>query len=307
MAEEADVAARVLPGGFGGLYERFPGNGTSGTLVVYLEDLGKQDEVAVALPQLLQCGGAYPGWLGSLVSTLDMEFRHGRYTGSEILTYLRAVEPLRDDPDVWGVANDPETNRVWVGLRTGAAVGRLQQALASLSVPLDVVTLEAPPPTTGTEPFAVLTSPVTPDPGLLPLGGFGFWFRVRYTNSQAEPRYPDWCVGGDPDTPIAYFAHTLQQWHGATWRTIFTPTCVAVLLAPREVAPGETATDSVPSAAARRLDARPVWDTPRITGTYRFVGQVYTTLTATPPYIVNLAPLDEQVSAPFRVVSNLPF
>ena len=307
VAEEADIAARVLPGGFGGLYERFPGSAGNGTLVIYLQDLSKKDEVAELVPQLLRCGGAYPGWLGELVSATDVTFRQGRYTGSDILSFFKAVQPLRDAADVWGVANDPEANGLWIGLRSAAAVNRLQQAVAQRGVPLDAVMFEVPPPSSGAEAFVVTPSSVAAEQGTFPLGGLGFALHVRYTNNQASSRYPDWCVGGDPANPIGFFAHTLEQWDGSAWRTVYTPICDAVLLAPREIAPGEQAIDSIPFAGARRLNSLPAWETARIEGTYRLVAQLYTKTVPIPPYLADLAPLGERAAAPFHILSDLPF
>jgi hypothetical protein len=308
VAEEGDIAARVLPGGFGGIFLDI---GSSGSiqLVAYFRDVSLAAEARRDLRDLLACGGAYPGWASQLLqgSIENIAVRQGLYTGSELLSYLRALGQLTTDPDVWAVELDPETNRVWIGLLGGSGIVRIQQAVTAKAVPLGATVIEAPPTVTNTEPFEVLNSPVSTTGESDPFGTLFFSLRVRYSNRQASPRYPDWCVDPDLDLFTAYFLHIIEKWDGAQWKEVRRPLCNLVLLAPRSVNPGETATDSVPVAASRRLNTRPYWQTARITGTYRFVGKVYMSMTTTPPFVAELAPPEEQVSAPFRLINTLPF
>lgn len=311
VAEEGDIAARVLPGGFGGLYQEFGGN-SNGILVAYFNDLSVSGEAKTDLRKVLLCGGAYPGWAGVLLSTdLDaIAIRQGLYTGSELLSYLRALEPLKNDAGVWAIELDPEANRVWIGLTTGSALTRIQESIAARSVPAGAVLIEVPPPTTSAEQFQVLDSPAVTvdegDPGVL-----FFSLRVRFTNRQTSPRYPDWCVDPDPNSLTTYFLHTIQQWNGTQWKEVKAPLCNAILLPPRFVGPGESVTDSVPVVGVRRLNAIPHWLTARITGTYRFVGKVFRSTIPNPqggpPLVTDLAAPEEQVSAPFRLINTRPF
>lgn len=311
VAEEADIAARVLPGGFGGLYQEFGGS-SDGILVAYFKDSAPSTERKTDLRNVLLCGAVYPGWAGRMVTT-DLQaigIRQGQYTGAELLSYLRALEPLRSDSAVWALEVDPETNRVWIGLTEGAELTRIQQAVSARSVPTAAVTIEVPPPTTGSEQFEVLDAPVTAEEAPDEVGVFGFWLRVSFTNHQTSVRYPDWCVNLSIERFLAYFAYTLQKWDGTQWKTIHGPICVSVLLPPRSIAPGQTATDSVPVPGVRRLNAEPRWRTARITGAYRFVGKVYMSTTSDgsgPIFLSDPAPAEEQVSAPFRLINTTPF
>jgi hypothetical protein len=302
VAEEADLAARVLPGGFGGLYQDI-----GHSLVAYFKEsvsFGVKQDLAA----LLACGGAYPGWAGVLVvaDPTAVIVRQGQYTARELLSYFRVLEPLKADPAVWGLEVDPETNRVWLGITDAAQLTRLQQAVTGRGVPLAAVQIEVPPPTTGVEQFEVL-DPAIATRGAAALGVFSFQPRVRFTNRQSSTRYPDWCGG----VAWSFFLGAIEKWNGTGWRVVYGFTCTANLLAPRAVPSGESVTDSLPVAGVRRLNAGPAWLTARITGTYRFVGRVYTATTPNPqggpPLLVNLAAQQEQVSTPFRLTNALPF
>lgn len=310
VAEEADIAAQALPGGFGGLYQDI-GNSPR-TVVAFFKDVSAPGELVADLRKLLLCGGAYPGWAGQLLRT-DFDaitIRQGQYTGTELLSYLRALEPLRSDPDVWAMEIDPQINRLWIGLTISSSSNRIQQAVLAHSVPSGAVLLEAPPPTTGTEQFEILNSPVE----AIDAGAFGVLFfplQVRFTNRQASTRYPDWCIDQDQQTFTKYFGHTIQQWDGTQWKEVKSPVCVLVLIAPRAIGPGQSATDSVPVVGSRRLNGIPWWRTARTTGTYRFVGKIYRSTTPNPAggpdFVSDLAPMEEQVSAAFRVVNTTAF
>lgn len=301
VSEEADIVARVIPGGFGGLFQDF---GFTNNLVIYLQDLSKTDLAEAALRRLLNCGAAYPGWINRLVRTDVIQDRQGQYTASQLLSYSIALSPLRGDPEVWGLEVDPEINRIWIGLRAVAALPRIQQAVASAAVPSGAVSIEVPPPVTGTEPFTVLDAVVITTPHDTANGVFYGTARVQYTNRYAETRYPDNCISGDGE--YVSFLYRIEKWDGRAWKGIHDPICLAIALQPSPVLPGESRTDSVPFVGVRRLMAAPLWKTARITGTYRFVGTVYLSTTPNPPYLINPAP-EEQNSTPFRMVHNLPF
>jgi len=312
VAREAAVAARVLPAGFGGLYQQFS-EGAAGSVVAYFKDPTSKADLRQALLDLLVCGGAYPGWAGELVQA-DYEMiqiQAGQYSADELLAFLEALAPLKSDPDVWAVDVDPQLNRVWIGLSLSAASGRVAGLVTSLGVPSAAVVLETPPPTTGDEQFEVI-SPLpaaTVDGGIA--GLFYFPLRVRFTNHQSATRYPDWCVNPDPETLTAYFNYKLQQWNGSVWNDIVSPVCELVLLPPRPVAPGQSVVDSIPVTGSRRLKTIPWWRTARITGTYRLVGSVYMSTVPNPnggpASVADPAPSTEQVSRPFRLSNGLPY
>lgn len=300
VAEEADVAARVTPGGFGGLYE----NLESERLVVTLKNPAQSGPAEAALRALLNCGGAYPGWADELVTPSTMGFRSAEWTGTELLAYLRALQPVRSDPAVWAMEIDPELNRIWIGLRSAGDIARMRQSVTDLAVPLGAIVLEPPPPATGVEPFAVLEDPMPTqtDPKL---GVFGLSFHVRYINTFSEPRYLDRCPDSfSPHTNVRYF---LERWDGTEWKLAFAPICELTALRPTALNPSEAHTDSVGNTAVRRLKAIPIWRTVRITGTYRLLGSVYLTETADPPYVADPAPEAERRSAPFRILHGGSF
>lgn len=302
VPEEADIAAKVLPGGFGGLYQDI-GQG----LVAFFKDAVAW-EVKRDLVKLLECGGAYPGWANVLASTdvSTVILRQGQFTATELLTFFRALEPLKADPNVWSIEIDPETNRVWLGITEASELVRIRQAVTDRSVPLAAVQIEVPPPVTGLEQFEAL------DPAITPQGGeaLGIMFaklRMRFINRQSATRYPDWCFRAD----WASFLGSIEKWDGASWALVTGFVCIAILLPPRAVQPGEAVNDSVVVGGSRRLNTIPVWRTARTTGTYRFVGRVYTSTVPNPsgghPLVSDLAPPAEQVSTPFRVLNMLPF
>src|SRR5690242_10488457 len=148
VAEEADLAARVLPGGFGGLFQEIAPN-SDGVLVAYFKDPTKTG-VKTSLHTLLLCGAVYPGWAGVFVVTdfNAIAIRQGKYDATELLSYRRALEPLKSDPVVWGLEIDPESNRVWLGITDPSQLTRIQQAVANRAVPATAVSIEVPPPTT---------------------------------------------------------------------------------------------------------------------------------------------------------------
>ncbi len=300
VAEEADIAARVIPGGFGGLYQ----NLESQRLVVTLKDPAASGPAGTALRALLYCGGAYPGWADELVTPAVMGFRSAQYSGTELLSYLRALQPVRGDLGVWAVEVDPELNRIWIGLVNSSEVPRIRQMVSDRGVPLAAVALEAPPPTTGAEPFAVLENLVLTEAGPA-LGVFRIIFHVRYTNPFPERRFLDRCP--EPFSLHTNVRYVLEKWDGTNWQLVFAPICELTALRPTRVDPLQAHTDSVDNAGVRRLNALPVWRTARVTGTYRLVGSVYLSETAGPPFVANPASDLERRSAPFRIRNTAPF
>jgi len=308
VAEEADIAARVLPGGFGGLHQEL-GVNSDGVLVAHFKENDTTDNLKANLRTLLLCNGAYPGWSGRMiVSDLSsIVIRQGQYTATELLMFLRALESLRSDPVVWAIEIDPELNRVWVGLRNASDLSRIEQLVTQRGVPPASVSIEVPPPIRGDEQFQVINGDVQTRPFPGEFGALWFPLAVRFTNLQESPRYAQWCVEGEAQSAIRYFEYVLERWDGSQWKIAKYTVCATVLMPPRSILPGESATDSIPIVGARRLNTVPPWLTARITGTYRFVGMVYESLTATPPFVADPAQAEEQVSVPFRLVNTLPF
>jgi hypothetical protein len=300
VAREADVAAQVVPGGFGSLWQDF----LAGQLVVYLEDPGKAAEASTTLKIVLRCGGAYPGWADTLVNLSIMTFREGQYTGTELLSYLQALESLHDDPSVWALEVDPERNRIWVGLREASDKARIETAVASAGVPLAAVLIETPPPTTGSEWLTVRDATVAAPAGRSP-GTLEGTLAVQFTNHAPADRQLAQCLlPGAADLHLCYH---LEQWDGSAWKRVFSPIYVAIAARPRTVAPAESVADAGSVVASRRLNMVPEWGTARITGTYRLIGRVYLNQIASPPYVADAAPEAERVSAPFRLLNLAPF
>jgi len=304
VAEEADIAARSLPGGFGGLYQEF-GASSDGFMVAFFKDTSSAATRKADLRKLLLCRGAYPGWTGVFLTTelSQIEIRQGQYTGTELLEYLGRLESLKGDASVWGIEVDPEQNRVWIGLEDPAQRGRIEQLAAAQGVPSGALAIEGPPPVTGSEQFESLSPLIATDPAPELPGVFGFALKVRFTNRQASVRYPEWCA----DQGLRYFRYTLQKWNGMEWKLVKATVCALILFPPRPVGPGESVTDSIPVTATRRLHTFPPWLSARITGTYRFVGAVYMDTTSGPggfTVVTNLAPLEEQVSVPFKILNR---
>ena len=301
VAEEADIVARVIPGGFGSLFQDFR---SSNDLVIYLKDPSKRNSAEQALLQLLTCDVVYPGWFSHLIKADVIDVRQGQYSATELLGYFHSLGQVRTDPDVWAVEVDPETDKVWIGLRSAAALSRIQQVVATIGVPAGAVSIESPPPVTGSEPFTVLDTDVPTTPHPTDNGVFRAATRLKYSNHFGETRYPDNCTTADGSQVT--FLYRIEKWNGQAWRRIYDPICATIALFPRPVAPGESRTDSLPFVGVRRLLGAPVWGAARITGTYRFVGTVYLSTTPLPPYLTNPAP-EEQNSTPFRIVNGLPF
>lgn len=303
VTAEADIAARALPGGFGGLYQEL-GPSSNGYMVAFFEDTAFGETRKADLRKLLSCGGAFPGWAGRFLTTelFQIQIRQAQYTASELLTYLHQLDPLKSDASVWGLELDPEQNRIWIGIEDDGQRTRIEQLAAQQGVPNAALAIEGPPPTTGTEQFESLSRLVETDPSAEDPGTFGFWLEMRFTNRQDSVRYPQWCV----DFDTRYFRYTLEKWDGTRWRLVKATLCASILVPPRIVAPGESLTDSIPVAGARRLNAFPGWLTARITGTYRFVGQVYRNTMTGPggEVLTDPAATEEQVSKPFRVFNR---
>jgi len=298
--QEAEIAARVIPGGFGGLFEDL----TSRTLVARLKDMSQRQTAQDVLRQVLTCGAVYPGWLDVFVSTDMIEFRQGQYDAIELHSYLGTLDELRTDPDVWGLELDPELNRIWIGINSPTALSRIQARVSAVSVPIAAVAIEAPPPSVSTgAAFQVLEPAVLVQENPQVSGIFSFNVHLRYTNQFLGTRYPDQCVSPDLSVFYSYFLFTVARWDGTHWVPSIIPICRAILLQPRPVAAGQQQTDSIPIVASRRLSAIPFWHAARLTGYYRFEVPVYLSTTSTPPFVTDLAPLEQRVSAPFRVIA----
>lgn len=294
-AQEADIAAHVVPGGFGGLHQNY----AAGTLIIHLTDLTKRVEAESTLRYILTCGAVYPGWVGTRIAPASITSVQGQFTATELMGWAQSLSGLRSNPGVFGVVIDPEINRIWIGLDQAAARVEIEQAVAGASVPLAAVTIESPPPSAPQAAFQILTSPVAfgeTD------GVYSFHLSVQYRNPTADNRYPDWCVEVFSNPLFAYFLYSVERWEGGAWSRVFDPFCELVALAPREVVPGEQVTDSVPVTAVHRVNAQPVWRKWRVVGTYRLVGRVYRVRTQTPPFVADEAPVEERVSAPFRLI-----
>lgn len=299
VAREADVAAQVVPGGFGSLWQDF----SAGQLVVYLKDLTKASEARTTLQIILECGAAYPSWADTLVNLSAMTFREGQYTGTELLSYLQALESLRNDPSVWALEVDPERNRIWVGLKEASAEARVRTAVASASVPLASVVIEPPPPSTGAEWFTVRDTTVTTPPGGA-VGILELVLSVQFSNRASADRQLEQCLL--PGAATLHLCHYLERWDGGAWKRVLSPLYVAIAVRPRTVTPSEFAADAVQLVASRRLNSAPEWGTARITGTYRLVGRVYLNQLASPPFVADPVPEAERVSAPFRLLNLAP-
>lgn len=307
VPEEAAIAAQVLPGGFGGLFQNL-GPVSDGHLVAYFKEDGGQ-EMKKQLSNLLRCGAIYPGWVGTLVVTdpNSIIIRPGQYTAIELLSFRNVLDPLKTDSAVWGLEIDPETNRVWLGITRSSELARIQGAVLGRGVPLEAVQIEAPPPTIGYAQYEVVDPAVSTRGGEV-FGTISFAIRVRFTNRQGSTRYPDWCVGSEWTSMLI---PGLEKWTGSEWKPANGVTCIAILVPPRAVEPGQSVTDSVLISGARRLNTAPAWMTARITGTYRLVGRVFRSTVPNPlggtPFLADLAPPEEQISPPFRITNTLPF
>jgi hypothetical protein len=237
------------------------------------------------------------------VTSDSIEVRKGQYSATQLLTYLRALESIRSDPDVWAIEQDTELNRIWLGLQTPLAKVRIQAAIAQLHVPADAVSIEDAPDANGGEAFEVLEGTVhTYASSSAPAGLFNLDMHVRFTNRYQEMRYPYPCEL--PLSAYLFFEFRLSRWNGSDWVHVFTPVCDLNQHDPQPVASAAEQTDSIPVAASRRLNTIPVWLTTRVTGTYRFEGVVFLSTIPSPPFVANLAPLDQRVSAPFRILSS---
>jgi hypothetical protein len=303
--QEGSIADQVIEGGFGGLYQKLSatGPGLSSVLVVFLKDPTKAATAKVGIRLLLACGGAYPGWLGNRVSTDSIEIHKALYSATQLFNYLRSLESVRADPDVWAMEQDTELNRIWLGIQTPSAKDRIRASIAQALVPADAVVIEDPPVRNGTEAFEVLEGIVHTyaPPGSL-TGLFYLDLHVRYTNEFPQTRYPYPCVYAL--SSYLFFEFRLARWNGSDWVPVFAPICNLVDHDPRPVAPGAQETDSVPVPASRRVNSLPVWSSTRITGNYRFEGVVFLSTIPSSPFVSNPAPIGERISAPFRIIAS---
>lgn len=293
-AEEADVASRVLPGGFGGLHMDIERS----ILRVSLTDPSMVAEVGPALDSLLNCGAAYPGRVGTAISLTPKEFVAGRFTGQQLQDWFRRLQP-EVAAHAWAFEIDPIQTLLWIGVNGPADSAVVAETSARLGIPRTGLQIETPPSDSAAGAFRLA------DRGLVTqaVAGVGFYIspRLIHGNQLPHPVYQDRCaVGGQPGRTEPFAR--LERWEGSSWRVVYRPFCVAVLLLnPIVVQPGGVREDTVGITHVTRLNSRPTWDVIRVAGTYRLVVPLFRSAVGSPPVLQDPLPDSVGRSETFRL------
>lgn len=295
-AEEADVASRVVPGGFGGLFMDIQ----QSVLIVALVDISQQGPAAATLDTLIACGAVYPGRLGTTLAIGNKEFRPVTHTAQELRVWLGQVRD-RATGRIWALEIDPIANHVWVGVSGQSDGEEVLRVADSLRIPRTGLRVEAPPTDSvaGAFRLAIRDIVVTRVPEL----GYYFLPVLTQLNDGLSAVFQDRCsISGQPgrSEPLV----RLEKWEEGGWRVVFRPICVAVLLLnPISVPPGGSRVDTVSITAVTRLNSRPVWNNVRIAGTYRLVVPLFRSSVGFPPQLADPLPDSAGRSQTFRLHS----
>ena len=293
-ADEADVASRVVPGGFGGLFMDI----RRSVLTVTLVDIAQQGRAAATIDSLITCGAIYPGRLGTSLAINNKEFRPVRHTAQELRSWLGLVRS-RAPGRTWALEIDPIANHVWAGTLGLAARDTIGRLADSLRIPETGLVIEAPPADSAAGAFRVATRDIV----VTTVADIGFYFSpvIWHLNEGFSRVFQDRCpIPGQPgrSEPLV----RLEKWEPAGWRVVYRPICNAViLLNPVSVGPGESRTDTVSVTAVTRLNSEPVWDNVRVAGTYRFVVPLFQAAIGVPPQLVDPLPDSAGRSQTFRL------
>lgn len=276
--EEADVASRLVPGGFGGLYQDRARN----ILMVTLKDVSQQEPALVRLGALMGCDAIYPGWLNRQVTFATVEVRPGDFTGRELAEARAAAAGAGQDPGVLAAEFDPESNRIWLGAVDQAAADRITARMAAAGVPATRLRIELEPADT----VAAITPVTNPVTGADFATGFFFRIPILHRNTSGSPVYQGRCIVPG-SRPLRHFPlFTLEKWTGTDWREVYWPVCEAIILGEVVTAPPQgVRADTVEVVVNTRLNAFPTWNNPRTAGFYRLVVPLYRSATGFPPIL----------------------
>ena len=292
-ADEADVASRVVPGGFGGLFMDF----RRSVLTVALVDLAQQGRAAATIDSLITCGAIYPGRLGTSLAINNKEFRQVRHTAQELRSWLGLVRS-RAPGRTWALEIDPIANHVWAGTLGLAASDTIGRLADSLRIPETGLVIEAPPADSAAGAFRVAARDIV----VTTVADIGFYFSpvIWHLNEGFSRVFQDRCpIPGQRgrSEPLV----RLEKWEPAGWRVVYRPICNAVIINPVSVGPGESRTDTVSVTAVTRLNSEPVWNNVRVAGTYRFVVPLFQAAVGVPPQLVDPLPDSSGRSQTFRL------
>ena len=131
----ADLA-RVVPGGFGGLW--LEGHVLHANLV----DLSKRAEAQAALARELrgEFGPGGPGQRG-LVDLDAIVFHQGRYDYVQLVDWYRRLTPALGEGVISGDI-DEVRNRIAIGVQDDAAIERVRRKVVELGIPPEAVIVE---------------------------------------------------------------------------------------------------------------------------------------------------------------------
>lgn len=293
-ADEAAIAAEVLPGGFAALYQDL----VRGVLVVGLVNIGESADALKALTELLQCYAIYPGWLGTRLSLGVVDVRRADFRGDSLWTWAARVQGLGPSSGIWSTEVDPLMNRIWIGVDDMDLVNEIRDRIDAAAVPLGAVVIEPPPlPDLPPGPLRVLASIILVEDR--PSFGWAFDVPLEHANTEAFPVYQDRCVIPGTQPLRSEPQYRLEKWDGTRWRTIFRPVCEAILVKPPVSVPAAGARrDTANVLATYRLQAQPVWDNSRIAGYYRLVVPLFRSAGGEPPLLMDPFP-DEYGRTPY--------
>ena len=272
QAEEADLASRFIPGGFGGLWMDVERR----VLVVGLVDLAQQTRASASLDSLLACNAIYPGQLGGRLVADAKEFRQVRFTGQQLQSWLTQIVSLAPGRS-WAQEVDPLQNQLWIGVSTVADRDAIVETVSRSGIPSTGIAIELPPSDSAAGAFQVVSREISVF--VLADQGYVFHVVVEHINNRTAAEFQDRCAAQARSEPLS----RLEKWEGGNWRTVYRPICDAILLDRVLVAPGAARRDTVGVFASLRTTAVPRWDNVRVNGTYRLVASLYRAAFKNPP------------------------
>ncbi|NIM49074.1 MAG: hypothetical protein GTO22_07415 [Gemmatimonadales bacterium] len=148
---EAALTARLVPGGFGGVYWL---DFESRVLAIVLVDVGKSEEAKRAFATALECGAVYAGFSVGNTQFSSIVVREGQYDAIQLLAWKEAAAIAFSDPDVVSLDLDEVRNRIVVGVSAESALERVTDLLIAAGIPRGALIVEVQ------QPAVPLTSPL---------------------------------------------------------------------------------------------------------------------------------------------------
>ena len=140
---EDALAARLIPGGYGGIYRD---DLDANRLVIVLVDLRKSEDAVRDFTRAHSCGALYSGELK--FNTIVV--REGQYDAIQLMKWREIAEIAFTDDDAFSLGIDQFRNRIVVGVLTQEAIERVAELVVENGMPRDALIIEiSEPPLAG--------------------------------------------------------------------------------------------------------------------------------------------------------------